>query len=380
MIRSNRSRLFLFIFCLALAASLWVGRQPTLIARAATAVELQQGDGPTTTYVVQRGDNLFAIARRFGTTVAVLVELNGLADPGYLYVGQRLLIPAAGGTIPTTPAATPTEGGTVPPATATATAVVTLTVPTATPTLAATPTVSATTTPTATVSATTTPIATATVRATVTPTSPWTAPENAIELFSPVGPGAYHSPIEVIGYSQTFEGNVNLRLTDGDGNVLAERNTLGGSVDGFDFFHSYLRFTLTAEISATLEVFETSAEDGSEINKVTVPLQLLPGQRFVDLNTPTAGAVVCDPLIVRGYSNTFEANVVVELRSRDGAVLTQTNAMGGNLGIYADFSATLDHSADASAALLIGAYEVSARDGTPIDETHIPVIFTPACP
>lgn len=372
MIRSNRSRLFLCLFCLAVAASLWGGGKPALTARAATTVEFQQGDGPTTTYIVQRGDNLFAIARRFGTTVAVLVELNGLADPGYLYVGQRLLIPAAGGTIPTTPAATPTDGGTVPPATATATSVVTPTVPTATPTLEATATVSATTTPTATVSATTTPTATA--------TSPWADPENAIELFSPVTASAYHSPIEVIGYSQTFEGNVNLRLTAADGNVLAERNTLGGSVDGFAFFHSYLRFTVTDEISATLEVFETSAEDGSEINKLTVPLQLLPGQRFVDLNTPTAGAVVCDPLAVSGYSNTFEANVVVDLRSRDGEVLTQTNATGGNLGIYADFSATLDHSADSSEALLVGAYEVSARDGTPIDETHVPVIFEPACP
>ena len=370
MTRSNRSLLFLFIFSLALAASLWVGGKSVLTARAATTVEFQQGEGPTTTYIVQRGDNLFAIARRFGTTVAVLVELNGLADPSYLYVGQPLLIPAAGGTIPVTPTSTPPDAGTVPPATPTATSVITPTVPTATPTLDATATISATTTPTATV----------TVTATVTPTSPWTAPENAIELFSPVGPGAYHSPMEVIGYSQTFEGNVHLRLTDGDGNILAERNTLGGSVDGFDFFHSYLRFTLTDEISATLEVFETSAEDGREINKVTVPLQLLPGQRFVDLNTPTAGTVVCEPLIVSGYSNTFEANVVVDLRSRDGEVLTQTNAMGGNLGIYADFVATLDHSADASEALLVGAYEVSARDGTPIDETHIPVIFTAACP
>ena len=103
MTRSNRSLLFLFIFCLALAASLWGGGKPALTARAATTVEFQQGEGPTTTYIVQRGDNLFAIARRFGTTVAVLVELNGLADPSYLYVGQRLLIPAAGGTIPATP-------------------------------------------------------------------------------------------------------------------------------------------------------------------------------------------------------------------------------------------------------------------------------------
>ncbi len=369
MVSSNRGRLFLVLFCLVVSASFW-GRGNTAAVMAATGVQFQQDDGATTTYVVQRGDNLSAIARRFETTVAVLVQLNNLADPGYLYVGQPLLIPTAGGTIPVTPTATPTEGGTVPPPTPAATATLTPTVPTATPTAAAT--------------ATATVAATVTVAATITPTattiSPWTAPENAIELFAPLAASAYHSPLAVIGYSQTFEGNVNLRLTAADGNVLAERYTLGGSVDGFAFFESYLRFTVIEEISATLEVFETSAADGNEINKVTVPLQLLPGQRFVDLNSPTAGATVCSPIVVSGYSNTFEANVIVELRSRAGDVITQTNTTGGNLGIYADFAASIEYDAESAEPLLVGAYEVSARDGTPIDQTFVPVTFTPDCP
>ena len=56
----------------------------------------------TTTYVVQRNDNLTSIAARFGTTVAELVRLNNLADPDLIYEGQVLLIPqggASGGTI-----------------------------------------------------------------------------------------------------------------------------------------------------------------------------------------------------------------------------------------------------------------------------------------
>lgn len=88
----------------------------------------------------------------------------------------------------------------------------------------------------------------------------------------------------VNGFSQTFEGVVNLRLTDRNGQVLAERNTQGGSVDGFAFFDSYLRFTVSETISGTVEVFEISAKDGSEINKVTIPVVLLPGQRVIDLN------------------------------------------------------------------------------------------------
>jgi LysM repeat protein len=49
--------------------------------------------GGQTTYVVQRGDTLSRIASRFGTTVALLVQANNIANPNLIYVGQVLLIP-----------------------------------------------------------------------------------------------------------------------------------------------------------------------------------------------------------------------------------------------------------------------------------------------
>jgi len=46
----------------------------------------------TTTYVVQPGDTVYSIARRFGMTVEALVALNGI-DPSYaIKVGQTLVI------------------------------------------------------------------------------------------------------------------------------------------------------------------------------------------------------------------------------------------------------------------------------------------------
>jgi LysM repeat protein len=47
-------------------------------------------------YTVQRGDTLSVIAARFGTTVQALVEANGLANADFVYVGQRLVIPGGG--------------------------------------------------------------------------------------------------------------------------------------------------------------------------------------------------------------------------------------------------------------------------------------------
>jgi spore germination protein len=44
-------------------------------------------------YVVKSGDSLYAIARRFQTTVEELQHLNQIADPSRLVIGQSLLVP-----------------------------------------------------------------------------------------------------------------------------------------------------------------------------------------------------------------------------------------------------------------------------------------------
>ena len=48
---------------------------------------------PDIAYVVERGDSLSVIARRFNTTVAQLASLNQLASRNRIQIGQRLLLP-----------------------------------------------------------------------------------------------------------------------------------------------------------------------------------------------------------------------------------------------------------------------------------------------
>ncbi len=45
------------------------------------------------TYRVRVGDTLFSIARRFGTTVAVLAAVNHIPNPNLIFVGMLLTIP-----------------------------------------------------------------------------------------------------------------------------------------------------------------------------------------------------------------------------------------------------------------------------------------------
>jgi len=47
-------------------------------------------------YTVRPGDSLYALARRFGTTVEELARLNQIADPTRLVIGQSLVVPGGG--------------------------------------------------------------------------------------------------------------------------------------------------------------------------------------------------------------------------------------------------------------------------------------------
>jgi lipoprotein-anchoring transpeptidase ErfK/SrfK len=50
-----------------------------------------------TVYVVRRGDTLGSIAARYGTTAWAIANANGIRNVNYIWAGQRLVIPGSGG-------------------------------------------------------------------------------------------------------------------------------------------------------------------------------------------------------------------------------------------------------------------------------------------
>ena len=46
-------------------------------------------------YVVKKGDTVYKIAKRFGTTMQAIILANNLRNPNLIYPGQVLLIPVA---------------------------------------------------------------------------------------------------------------------------------------------------------------------------------------------------------------------------------------------------------------------------------------------
>lgn len=80
------------------------------------------------------------------------------------------------------------------------------------------------------------------------------------------------TPITVTGTANTFEANFQYELLDAEGNVVDENFVTATSGTGtrgtFEFT------TADVEDVATLVVFETSAEDGSRMREVEIPLRV----------------------------------------------------------------------------------------------------------
>jgi hypothetical protein len=72
-----------------------VAMRSSAIIQTETTSQRSSATSAAATYVVQPGDTLSAIAQRFHTSQAALLQANDIADPNQIAVGQVLRLPAA---------------------------------------------------------------------------------------------------------------------------------------------------------------------------------------------------------------------------------------------------------------------------------------------
>lgn len=109
-------------------------------------------------------------------------------------------------------------------------------------------------------------------------TSPTQVPtESNITISSPKPNDAVKFPFLITGQARVFENQLSYRITDEKGNRLSSGNTMANSPDAGQFGP----FTITIKDlgdfddgNMRIEVFQNSARDGSEIDKVTIPVTL----------------------------------------------------------------------------------------------------------
>ncbi len=80
-----------------------------------SAAQLRAGStvsGEQVVYVVQVGDSLLGIASRYNVSIDAVVEANNLANPDFVFSGQRLVIPVSADAAATVEAASATRQAT----------------------------------------------------------------------------------------------------------------------------------------------------------------------------------------------------------------------------------------------------------------------------
>jgi hypothetical protein len=85
------------------------------------------------------------------------------------------------------------------------------------------------------------------------------------------------SPVAISGTANVFEATVSIRILDQDGNELANTFTTATCGTGCRGDYSVaVSYSVDHEQSGTIEVFESSAMDGSAINVQSIPVTLTP--------------------------------------------------------------------------------------------------------
>jgi len=98
----------------------------------------------------------------------------------------------------------------------------------------------------------------------------------AIWVTSPVPGQTITSTLHIQGMAQVFEAMVSYRLKDANGNIIVQSQTM--SSDGapaHGTFDVVLEYPPTTSANGTLEVYEVSMKDGSDLNVVVIPIEFV---------------------------------------------------------------------------------------------------------
>jgi LysM repeat protein len=104
---------------------------------------------------------------------------------------------------------------------------------------------------------------------------PWEAVVSGFPPISVRQPLAYdivNDPIMVCGIGTGFEGQFVARVFDSGGTQIAKVPVRAGGTGIWGNYNAALAIGVPATAQGTLEVFEISQEDGSELNSVVVPI------------------------------------------------------------------------------------------------------------
>ena len=107
------------------------------------------------------------------------------------------------------------------------------------------------------------------------------------------------------------------------------------------------------------------------------PSPVDPSDPSIIVTSPSSGASVTSPIQVAGQARVFEATVSIKLIDANGVLVdTTTNAAEGQ--VLSPFSTSVALSVTSSTSACLWVFEVSAKDGSPVNVVQIPLTLQPA--
>lgn len=138
---------------------------------------------------------------------------------------------------------------------------------------------------------------------------------------------------------------------------------------------------LAALFIAALGAFATSS--GSAVHAQqnvcqTNPSPVDSADPSIIVTAPVANASVTSPLHVTGQARVFEATVSLKLVDATGNELVATTTQSAEGQVLSPFSADVAFSVTSSSSACLWVYEVSAKDGSPVNVVQVPLTLTVA--
>jgi hypothetical protein len=204
-----------------------------------------------------------------------------------------------------------------------------------------------------------------------------------IEVTAPSDGDIVSSPVTISGTADVFEATVSIRILGESGEILADTfatATCGTGCRG-DYSED-VSFNVKRVEQGTIQVFESSAEDGSMRNVVEIPVTLAPktSNAAITVTGPAPGDVITDGnLFISGTADVFEAVVSYRLVLEDGRALREGTVMATcGSGCRGDFSfGFTDTFVSHRQVAVLQVFEASAKDGSPVNVVEIPIVLVP---
>lgn len=96
-----------------------------------------------------------------------------------------------------------------------------------------------------------------------------------IKVVSPKINEQIKSPVQISGQAAIFEAQFNARIKDNSGLILAEAQLRTEEGQTMSPFSAKIKYKKPSRREGVVEIFDISAKDGSEINKVSIPVTFL---------------------------------------------------------------------------------------------------------